>query len=693
MNDFIRFLSHEFQLPLQNPVLVFSVILFIILLSPIILRKINIPSIIGLIISGVAIGPFGFNIIEKNFGIELFSTIGLLYIMFIAGLELDIIEFNANRNKSIVFGILTFIIPMIFGYPICYYLLGLDFNASLLISSMFATHTLVAYPIVSGFGISKKLPVAISVGGTILTDTAVLIIFAIILGNHYGSLNGEFWLKLIVSLLIFSVIMFAIIPKIARWFFQKLDSEKHAHFIFVLSILFLSAFLAEASGLESIIGAFVAGLALNKLIPHSSALMNRIEYIGNSLFIPFFLISVGMIVDISVLLNGYMAITVALTLTASALLGKYFAAKIIQYTFKFTKYQGNLIFGLTSAHAAATLAIIMIGFRENIIDENVLNGTIILILITCLVSSLVTESASKNIILYENKEVEDKGKLHSLNGNKIIVSVSNLQNIEKFIEFALLIKTSQSNKPITILSVVPNNQEAEKNIMVSKRELEKYVSLAKASDSELDVIATIDHNVPSGIARSSKEVMADIVFIGWPHKTDLIDKIIGEQIDAIIKIVDKTLFVCKIIKPIITYNRIVLFIPPLIENEDDFDIIFNKIAKLSKELSASIYIYCNDKTKDSIKKFYRKMKISIDCHFNKNENWNKIGELMLNINLNDLIILVNPRKGLISYETHYEHLPTKIDKICEHNSKIIIYPKKKPILEHNESFGDVSPTI
>ena len=401
MNDFFEHLISKFELPLNNPVLVFSLVLFIILLAPIVLRRLNIPGIIGLIISGLIIGPHGLNILEKNSAVDLFSTIGLLYIMFIAGLDLDMNEFKRNRNKSILFGFFTFIVPFTIGFPICYYILGYDFNASLLTANMFSTQTLVAYPIVSKLGVSKNQAVAVAVGGTILTDSAVLILLAVIMGNSQGNLNQEFWIKLGGSLVIFSAIMFFLIPVITRWFFTKLESEKHAHYIFVLSIVFFSAFLAEISGLEPIIGAFVAGLVLNSLIPHSSALMNRIEFIGNSLFIPFFLISVGMLIDLRVILNGPMAIIIAVVLTSGAIFGKWLAALFTQLILKFSKAQRQLIFGLSTAHAGAILAVVLVGYKAGILDENILNGTIILILISCLVASVATEKASKKILLTE----------------------------------------------------------------------------------------------------------------------------------------------------------------------------------------------------------------------------------------------------------------------------------------------------
>src|SRR5690606_35116032 len=231
MEDLLDKFVHEFQLPLENPVLVFSIILLIIRLSPLILRKMNIPGIIVLSISGIIIGPYGFGLLEKSLFVDVFSTIGLMYIMFMAGLELDLNEFKANKNKSLLFGFFTFIIPLAIGYPVCYYLLGYDFNASFLTASMFATHTLVTYPIVSKLGISKNQAVAITVGGTILTDTAVLIILAVIIGSHNGGLSSDFWIKLAISLTLFSSFMFFVIPRIAKWFFRKLESEQHSHYI------------------------------------------------------------------------------------------------------------------------------------------------------------------------------------------------------------------------------------------------------------------------------------------------------------------------------------------------------------------------------------------------------------------------------------------------------------------------------
>lgn len=691
MTDFFEHLMHEFELPLGNPVLIFSLILLIILLSPILLRKLNIPGIIGLIISGVIVGPYGLNILEKNAAVDLFSTIGLLYIMFIAGLELDMNQFKANRNKSLLFGFFTFIIPLTIGFPVCYYFLGYDFNASFLTASMFATHTLVAYPIVSKLGISKNQAVAITVGGTILTDTAVLIILAVIIGNSEGNLNQDFWIKLGISLTIFSAIMFFVIPKIAEWFFSKLESEKHSHYIFVLAVVFFAAFLAEVAGVEPIIGAFVAGLALNKLIPHSSALMNRIEFIGNSLFIPFFLISVGMIVDVSVIAKGPTAVIVAVTLSIVALFGKWFAALFTQLVFKYSSAQRQLIFGLSGSHAAATLAVILVGYKAEILDENILNGTIILILVTCIVATFVTEKAAKKIVIEMDDNPSDLKKGNEFSDEHILIPIANIESIEKLLEFSIFIRDKKSANPISILSVVSNNDEAEINIMRARTKLEAFVKQASASETKVNIITTIDHNRASGIARISREIMADIIILGWPRRAGLIDKLIGEKVDSILDNTDKTTFICHFEKPLVLHKRVAMVIPPLAEHENGFELWFTKMSKLAQELSIPILLCCNETTRNSVTKLMKKTKLTASIVYYFFEEWDDFFLLSKAFNQDDLLALVCARKGAASHMNVLENLPTKLEKYFEKNSRIIIYPQQYNQLYSTERYDDITP--
>ncbi|MEH6514481.1 MAG: cation:proton antiporter, partial [Maribacter arcticus] len=294
----------ETTLPFTNPVLKFLLILVIILFTPILLNKIKIPALLGLIIAGAVVGPNGFNLMERDSGIILSGTAGLLYIMFLAGLEMDLVDFKKNSKKSLVFGLYTFIIPMVLGMVVSLNILKFSIPTSILLASMFASHTLIAYPLVSKLGVAKNRAVNITVGGTLITDTLALLVLAVIVGMHTGEVNVAFWVKLSVSILLFGATVILIFPIIGRWFFKRFH-DNISQYIFVLMMVFLGAFLAEIAGIEAIIGAFLTGLALNRLILRTSPLMNRIEFVGNAIFIPFFLIGVGMLVDYRVFFKDW----------------------------------------------------------------------------------------------------------------------------------------------------------------------------------------------------------------------------------------------------------------------------------------------------------------------------------------------------------------------------------------------------
>ena len=690
MLDFFNQLSEEFTLPLSNPVLVFSLVLMIILMTPIILKKFNIPSIVGLIISGVIIGPFGFHILEKNAAVDLFSTIGLLYIMFIAGLDLDLAQFKSYRYKSFLFGFFTFIFPFAIGYPVCYYLLDFSVNASILTASMFSTHTLVSYPIVSKLGITKNQAVAITIGGTILTDTAVLLILAIVLNNHNGDLDQAFWVRISVSLAMFIAIMFFVIPRISKWFFQKLESEKHSHYIYVLAVVFFAAFLSQVAGLEPIIGAFAAGLALNRLIPQSSALMNRIEFIGNALFIPFFLISVGMIVDISVVFQGPYAIFMALVLSGVALFGKWTAALLTQLIFRYTSAQRGLIFGLSSSHAAATLAVILVGYNNHILDVNVLNGTIILILITCVASSFATERAAKKIVICMD-ETDLVEKSDASSGEHLLIPYSQSKNFDKLLDFAILIKEKKSLFPLSILSIVPNDDESEANIMKANQQFDNMKSQASASEANVNFIAAIDHNPVGGIVRTSREIMADIILLDWFEKTGVVDFILGEKVSAILKSSEKAIFLAKITKPLISHDQIIVLVPALSEMESGFIQLFQKLSKLANELSIPMLVFCNDKTKLYIKSLLFRKRWHATVKFEMFNDWDDFLVLSRFINEKDLLVLLSSRRGAISYFPQVENIPGKIKKHYPDHNFIVCFPKQNNLQEITQ-MGNVDLT-
>jgi Kef-type K+ transport system membrane component KefB len=667
-------LSQQLRLPLQSPVLIFSLILFIILLAPLLLERIRVPSLIGLIISGVAIGPHGFNILENGLFVKVFSTIGLLYIMFLAGLDLNLIEFKINRYKSYVFAAFTFCLPFALGFPACYYLLGMDFYASLLVASVFATHTLVTYPIVSRLDLSKDLSVAVTVGGTIITDTAVLVVLAVIIGAHAGNLTSRFWLQLAISVALFCAFVFVLVPRVGGWFFEALDKEKHSHYIFVLAVVFLCAFMADLAGLEAIIGAFAAGLALNKLIPNSSALMNRIAFIGNSLFIPFFLISVGMLVDLRVVLSGAGVLAIAAVLTLVAMAGKYAAAQATRLVFSFSRDQGNLIFGLSSAHAAATLAVVLVGYRQKIVGDTVLNAIVIIILTSCMVASFVTAAAAEKLRA-GSAEKADAAPPSGPKMEQILVSLAAAEKVEDLLHFAVLIKDKASTLPLVLLDVVPNTADAESRIVGVKQATEALLSEAIAAETEVKVMATIDQSVAHGIARSARELNASVILFGWPRSDEPFDGVPGNTLQDFLVRTNKTLFICNLRRPIEKNTGLFLLTPPRAELEAGFAIWLAKLLKLSVELSVPIKLHGTAATLTAVKPIASGSKLTLNVEFTPVDTWEDFLLAFRELADSDLLVVVSARRGSHSHHGHLDELPAKLTRYLAGFNKILVYPQ------------------
>lgn len=679
-----KHLLGEFHLPFENPILTFSVLLFIILLAPILLRKIKIPGLIGLIISGVLIGPNGFQLIsEENMTtgfVNMFSKIGLLYIMFMAGLELDMQEFKRYRNKSITFGALTFFIPLLLGYPICRYVLDLSEMASLLTASMFATHTLVAYPIVSKFGISKMEAVAIAIGGTILTDTAVLIILAVISGSDNGTVNTSILVHLLITLSIFSFIMFWGVPKVSRWFFRKLESEKASQFIYVLSVLFFAAFLAEVAGIEAIIGAFVAGLVMNRLIPHSSTLMNRVEFIGNALFIPFFLISIGMMVDVKAMAQEPWAWVVAGILSAFAITSKFLAAWATQLIFGLKGAERQVIFGLTTAHAAATLAVINVGYTLGILDIDIVNGTVVLILITSMTASFVTEHAGKKIL----KQLSRKDHLEqpSMRSQHVLVAANELNGNEQLLDFSILISDRKVINPISVVSVLENDKDAELRIRSSRKHMDDFILHYNSGEVNVHAMATIDSNFSSGIARVSKELVADIVLINDNSKVSLLKQIVGGDRDHLLDVCHKTVFFCRFNNPFATYKKIILACPPYAELEPDCNQWIERVMRTARELNCPIEFFGLQETYDKLQEYQQFNKYVNELNFEECMVLEDFLPKLAHFGKESLLVTVFARPGSVSSFVGLESIPQRIDNENQKMDQLFIYPG-----EHNASLS------
>jgi Kef-type K+ transport system membrane component KefB len=667
----------DFTLPFKDPVMVFALLLAIIFLMPLLLRKAHIPGIVGLILAGVAIGPKGFGFIELDSGIKLFSTIGLLYIMFLAGLEIDFRDFARTRNKSLVFGFLTFSIPLSIGTISTLYILGFPFNSALLLASMYATHTLISYPIVSRLGLTKNEAVTVTVGGTIVTDTAALLLLSFITATTKGEEIGFLIVKMVVSFAVFVFLVWFVLARLARWFFKNVESEGGSQFIFALLVVFLSAVLAEISGIEAIIGAFLAGLVLNRLIPHASGLMNRINFVGNALFIPLFLISVGMRVDLHVLFSDINSWKVAITILVVAYSTKWLAAFLTQKIYNYSVTERNIIFGLGSSHAAATLAIILIGFDLKLFDAAVLNGTILMILVTCLVSTFITESAGKKLAIKE----KERFAADTEGVERILIPVANPANFESLIDLAILIKNPKSNEPIYPLSVVNDDAESRKRILLTDKLFANAISHARAAEVSVEVVSRVDLNVAGGIVRAVKDLAISEIVIGWNGKPSAVDMFFGTIMTQVLQNAPQTFLVSKILRPVNTFRKVVVVVPENASLETGFNRWLTHIQRLVSQLGARLVFYLVDFDVDDFKFLLKKYPTMLQAGFIKINGWESFEVLHNQMRAEDLLIVIDARPQSLSYVKNMERLPRILSDNFEPFSFVLLFPEQHLVTE------------
>lgn len=683
----------EITLPLNKPVTVFTIVSLVFLILPIILKKVKIPGLVGLILAGVALGPNGFHILELDSSVQLFGTVGILYIMFLSGLEIDPYDFKKSRLKSLVFGLITFLIPQVGGTLLSVYVMKISWPSSILLASMFASHTLIAYPVASRLGLTKRESVVIAVGGTIVTNVLALLVLAIIINNNKPDTSFVFWVIFGTSFLLFCAFTLWILPLIGRFFFRRTDGDGISHYIFILAAMLFSSFLAQAVGIESIIGAFLAGFALNSLVPEGSPLMNRVQFVGNAIFIPYFLIYVGMMVNFKDFFSGSFIkenwiMAIFMTLVATA--GKWLPAYITQKIYKYSAKDRNLIFGLSNAQAASTLAAVLIGYQLELLTASVLNGTIIMILVTCLVSSFVVEQTG--IALAKEEEpisVDDSDSQLDINKEVILVPIANPDSIESMMDLAFYMKSQEAPRPVYPLVVVHDEEDAVKKLAVKEKMLHQAKNYASASGNLVRVISRIDESVISGILRVSKELDTTDILMGWNKKTRFFDKVIfGSVVDRLLDNNSDSIYLTRLIRPLGLMKRILVVVLEHAEYEFGFSSWVRKIKNLSRKIKASVHFFGKEPTLLKIQEELDKKKdTEISATFREFRFWSKFREFAKESTENDLVVVVSARKKSVSYIPFVEQIPEVLSKNFNHCGFIIVYPAQ----DKEGDFYNLSP--
>ena len=669
----------DFTFPMDDPVLKFLLILLIILAAPLLLNKLRVPHLLGLIIAGAIIGPNGFNLVLRDSSIILSGTAGLLYIMFLAGLEIDMGDFKKNSGKSLVFGMYTFLIPMILGTVVGLWVLDFSMETSVLLASMFASHTLIAYPIISKLGISKNNAVSITVGGTMITDTLALLVLTIIVGMATGNADNAFWIRLGVSIVIFALIVLLVFPFIGRWFFKRVH-DNISQYIFVLSMVFFGAFLAQLAGMEAIIGSFLAGLALNRLIPQSSPLMNRVEFVGNAIFIPFFLLSVGMLIDYRAFFTSFETIKVGMVMIIVATAAKYAAAWLTQKTFRLSVDQRSVIFGLSNAQAAATLAAVMVGYNVilgtdangapiRLLNESVLNGTILMILVTCAIASFSAQKGAHNIAMKESgEETEDK----DTKDEHILIPVSNEETVEELVNLSLAIKSKTNTSGLYALKVIDNQNSDDKTLKSSKRVLQTAVDTAAATDTRLKGLLRYDLSISNAITSVVKEREITDLVLGLHKEKDIPAAFLGNIVENVLQHSSVTTFIYKPVQPLATIKRHLIILPDRAEKEIGFIPVMNRVWNVLQNTGAKVVFYGSEDTLKAIKKLFAKRAGEIS--YVNFSDWDDFLIVFRDVKADDSMWVIFSRKEGYSYDPVMPRIPGYLNKYFQSNSFILSYP-------------------
>lgn len=663
--------------PITDPTLIFFVVMLIILFAPIVMGKLRIPHIIGMVLAGVAVGQYGLNILVRDDSFELFGKVGLYYIMFLASLEMDIEGVRRNKGRFGVFGLLTFAVPFIMTYVACITVLHYSVLASLLLGCIMASNTLIAYPIVGRYGLQRKPSVTLSVGSSMISLLMALVSLAAIVAAYGGNTGVMFWLWFVGKFVGYCVLMAVLIPRLARWFLRRY-SDAVMQFIFVMSMLFMSAALSEAVGLEGIFGAFVAGLILNRFIPHVSPLMNRIEFIGNALFIPYFLIGVGMLINLRLLFAGGGIVGVVIMIVVFGTVGKAVAAYLAGWLFRLPVSSGNMMFGLTSAHAAGAIAMLMVGMKMEVepgvplVTDDMLNGVVIMILFTCIISTIMTERAAQQITLRDKEMPEDTTANES--EEKVLIPMRYPEYAQRLVNLAMMMRSPKNTTQMVGLNVVYDDDDMPRKQEQGQRLLERMTQYAAAADIHMQTQVRVAANIANGIRHAYKEFRATEILIGMHMHPEVSQKFWGEFHQSLFNGLNSQIIMARLTQPLATIRRIQVAVPSRAQFEPGFYRWLERLCRLGCNLECHTEFFGREDALPLIENYVLSRHHDMRVSYTRMAHWAEMPSLAASISADNLFVVVTARKGTVSYKNALEFLPDEITRHFSGSNIMIIFP-------------------
>lgn len=628
--------------PIADPIVIFAIVACLLLVIPFAMEKVKMPGLVGLLLAGALLGPNAFHVLERDQSFILLGNVGLIFIMFTAALEVDLGVFKKYGVHAIVFGALTFGLPQGAGTPGAHYLLGYGWPAAALMASIFASHTLLAYPVASRLGITKNRAVTTAVGGTMVTDTAALLVLAVVAGMANGEVNEAFWWRLGVSLLIYVSVIFFGLPKLGRWLFRRVPEDGVAQFAFVLAAVFVCAALSHSAGVEPIVGAFLAGLALNRLIPHNGALMSRILFTGDAIFVPFFLLSVGMLLDARVLFGGARTWMIMGFMIGMVTVTKFLAAEATRLLLRFEKAEARVVFGLSVPQAAATLAAVMVGFDLELFDESVVNGSIMMILVTCTLGPFIVQKYGPAVSAREAKaaESEQVGPRQ-----RILVGLRDLVSAQPVVEIALLLRDAAQRQPLYLVHAARDDEKLTENVAKGEKMLHDAVALCSAADVPAETSTSVDDSIGAALGRSNKELLGSHLVLDWdctPPKGN--GAILGSAIDDLVRVKNVTLVLTRNRHPVSTTRKVTLAIPPEATAGPSLDAAVGTVKRIAQQLGAPVEVLSDEATWQRLERGVEAAKPSAKLSHHPLEDWASLAQALRDrTTTSDLLAIVGVR--------------------------------------------------
>lgn len=660
--------------PLSDPVGIFLLVLLIILICPILFGRIKIPNVVGLILAGVAVGPYGFNLLDRDASFEIFGQVGILYLMFLAAVEIDMFHLRKNLRRGVVFGLLTYAIPMALGILGSRYALGASWPTSVLIASMYASHTLISYPIVSRFGLQNSKPAVIAVCATIVAVMLALLTLAGVVDMSNGGFRISRMFRLFGLLLAYVIVIGSSFRWATKWFFRKF-SDQVSQFIYVLAMVFLASLCAEIIGLEAILGAFFAGLVLNRFIPERSGLMGRIRFVGNAIFIPYFLIGVGMLINVHVIFKGWNVGWVALNMVVVSMLAKWLAAWAGARIFKLGRVDMSVMFGLTSGKAAATIAATMIGYQYDLLSEDMMNGAVLMILVCCIVSTFSTQEATKRLRMERTaEEFPEEGELTPGEYARQLVAVANPFTAESLMRLALLMRNRRNRLPVTALFV--RNSDDARTLENGRQALRQAVAAAQAIDIQVKDIERYDVNAVAGITNEAKQNKCSDIMLGLHRKSNVVDSFYGTMIEQLLAATNKMVLISRCFIPVDTVSRIVVLVPDKAEYETGFQTWVERICNLASQLACRVVFLASETTSQFISNVITEEKFNIRHSFRTTGSWDDFILNSSDIGEEDLMTVIGARKGSISRQSDFDALPSFLSRNFSRHNLMVVYPEQ-----------------